>query len=55
MTYEPLERRRINGMRTPRPTTHLWPIRLGLSAQTSRRALHDGLRRALGYGGQGSA
>jgi hypothetical protein len=33
MTYEPLERRRINGMRTPWPTTHLWPIGLGLSAR----------------------
>jgi hypothetical protein len=54
MTYEPLGLRRINGQRTPRPTTQLWPFRLGMSLQTSHMALHDGLRRALGYEGQGS-
>jgi hypothetical protein len=51
MTYEPLRPRRINGPHTPRPTVHLWPIGLGMSVQTSHRELHDGLRRALGYGG----
>jgi hypothetical protein len=55
MTYEPLRLRHINGPRTPRPTTQLWPTRLGLSAQTSRRALNYGLRRSLGYEGKGSA
>jgi hypothetical protein len=39
MTYEVLELRHINGPRTPRPMMHLWPIGLGLSMQTSRRAL----------------
>jgi hypothetical protein len=39
----------------PHPAAHLWPIGLGLSAQISRRALHDELRQALGYGGQGLA
>jgi hypothetical protein len=52
MTYEHLGLQHINGPHTPRPTTQLWPIELGLSAQTSCRALHDGLRRAPGYGGQ---
>jgi hypothetical protein len=41
---------RINDPRAPPHAVHLWPIGLGLSAQTSRRALHDGLCRALGYG-----
>jgi hypothetical protein len=54
MTYEALGLWRINGLHTPRPTTHLWPIRLDLNTQTSRRALHDGLSQAPGYGGQGS-
>jgi hypothetical protein len=31
MTYEPLELRCINGLHTPRPMAHLWPIGLGLS------------------------
>ena len=66
MTYEPLgshiahdlralRLRRINGPHTPWRAVHLWPIGLGLSAQISRRALHDELRQALGYGGQGLA
>jgi hypothetical protein len=57
MTYGPLglhgahdlrapELRHINGMRAPRSTTHLWPIGLGLSAQTFHRALHNGQHRA---------
>jgi hypothetical protein len=61
MTYGPLgshnaydlqapELRCINGPRAPWPTTHLWPIGLGLSVLTSLRALHDGPRRAPGYG-----
>jgi hypothetical protein len=65
MTYEPLEPHnshdllapelwRINGPHAPQPAAHLWPIGLGLSAQTSSRALHDGPRRAPGYGSQGS-
>jgi hypothetical protein len=66
MTYEPLGPhsahdlrapglRRIDGQCAPQSVVHLWPIELGLSAQTSRRALHDGLRRAPGYESQGSA
>jgi hypothetical protein len=55
MTYESLELWHINGPRTPRPTTHLWLVGLGLSMQTSRGALHDGLYRAPDYEGQGSA
>jgi hypothetical protein len=34
--------RRINDPRAPCPVAHLWPIGLGLSVQTSHRALHNG-------------
>jgi hypothetical protein len=54
MTYEPFGLRRVDGPRTPRPMAHLWPTALGLSTQTSRKALHDGIRRDLGYEGKGS-
>jgi hypothetical protein len=66
MIYGPLEShsthdlraprlRRINNPRAPRFATRLWPIGLGLSTHTSRAALHDEMRRALGYKSQGSA
>jgi hypothetical protein len=42
--------RRINSMRAPRHASHLWPIGLGLSAQTSHRALRNEPHRAPSYG-----
>jgi hypothetical protein len=44
--------RLINRLLVSRLAAHLWPIELDLSAHTSRRALHDGPSRALGYGSQ---
>jgi hypothetical protein len=66
MTYEHLSLHSTHDLRAPNCNAlmthtllgmhvHLWPIGLGLNAQTSCEALHDGLRRALGNGGQGSA
>jgi hypothetical protein len=41
MTYDPANCGTLIAPRAPRPTTHLWPIRLDLSAQTSHSATHN--------------